>query len=216
MNYEQKLINMLETQIVSRGIDDPRVLEAIHHIPRHLFVPENFQEDAYDDHPISLPEEYATISQPYMVAYMTEALQPGPSERVLEIGTGSGYQSAVLSFLCREVYSLERHFSLSMNAMRTLQYLGIHNVHCKVGDGLNEWQEKAPFDKIIVTAATRLIPQVLVDQLNVNGSMIIPLGEASIQTLTRIRKKENGIESTSLLPCVFVPLVTQTHILTDE
>ena len=192
MEFEKELINMLRHQIVERGINNPKILEAMQHIPRHLFVPEEFQSEAYEDYPISLPEEKATISQPYMVAYMTDALQCCSADRILEIGTGSGYQSAILSYLCKEVYTLERHFSLTMNAMRTLQYVGCFNVHCKTGDTLTEWQDQAPFDKIIVTAASYEIPPVLLDQLKDNGLLIIPLGDSSIQTLTCVRKPKKG------------------------
>lgn len=216
MNLEQEIIQMLKHQIFERGIRDPRVLDAMHDVPRHFFVPEESLAEAYADHPIHLPEEYATISQPYIVAYMTEMLQCRSSDRVLEIGTGSGYHAAILSFLCKEVYTLERHYTLSISAMRTLSFLGRCNVFCKVGDCLTEWQEKAPFDKIVVTAAAQEPPAVLLDQLVDGGTMIIPLGDASIQTLTSIQRKGNEFTSSSLIPCVFVPLIVQKQLLTER
>lgn len=215
MDFENELINMLRRQIVERGVHNPKILEAMQLVPRHLFVPEEYQSEAYEDHPIALPEELATISQPYMVAYMTDALQCCSSDRILEIGTGSGYQSAILSYLCKDVYTLERHFSLTMSAMRTLQFIGRHNIHCKTGDTLTEWKEQAPFDKIIVTAASYEIPTVLLDQLKEDGLLLIPLGDSRIQTLTSVRKSNDRIISSAMIPCVFVPLIMQTRTLTD-
>ncbi|MBD3265525.1 protein-L-isoaspartate(D-aspartate) O-methyltransferase [bacterium] len=215
-NQDNTLHKMLDEQIVAGGIHNPRVLEAMEYVPRHIFVPEEKQDEAYADHPIILPEEMATISQPYMVAYMTDALQCNPSDRVLEIGTGSGYQSAILSYLCKEVYTIERHFSLNMSAMRTLQVLGRHNVHFQTGETMAEWKDKAPFDKILVTAATYEVPSVLLDQLKEDGQMIIPLGDSQIQTLTKIQKKKEGYTSFALIPCVFVPLIIQRRKLTEN
>ncbi len=210
MDYDRQLLDMLQHQIVARGVTNPRILEAMQRVPRHLFVPEDLQSEAYQDHPLCLPEDQATISQPYIVAYMTDALNCQMSDRILEIGTGSGYQAAILSFLCKEVYTVERHFTLSTSAQRTVQTMGINTLHFNVGDGTQGWRENAPFDKIIVTAAARTVPKQLVDQLEDGGSLLVPIGEPRIQTLTRITKK-NGIPvSESLIPCVFVPLVSDS------
>lgn len=216
MDFDKDLIQMLQQQIVNRGITDPRILDAFQRIPRHLFVPEESKSDSYKDHPINLPEDRATISQPYMVAYMTEALRCQPSDRVLEIGTGSGYQTAILAQLCKEVYSIERHYTLGINAERTLNSLSIFNAHIKTGDRLMEWQDKAPFDKIIVTAASHFIPNVLLNQLQDGGIALIPIGESQIQTLTRITKSNTRHNYTEqLIQCVFVPLVSQSVDLTN-
>ncbi len=207
MDYNRLMQDMIETQIIARGVTDPHVLRAIEQVPRHMFVSEDQQAEAYEDHPLTLPEEKATISQPYMVAYMTKTLQCKPKHKVLEIGTGSGYQAAILSRICREVYTVERHYSLSVNAQRTLQSMGIENVYFNVGDGIKGWEEKAPFDRIIVTAAAQNCPQTFLDQLKEDGKILIPLGSSQLQTLTRIHKKGDQIESTPLLSCVFVPLI---------
>ncbi|MGI6456712.1 MAG: protein-L-isoaspartate(D-aspartate) O-methyltransferase [bacterium] len=215
MQYDDKLLDMLQHQIVARGISNPRILEAMQRVPRHLFVTEELKSEAYSDKPLALPEDRATISQPYMVAYMTDVLNCQPADRILEIGTGSGYQAAILSFLCREVYTVERHYSLSVNAQRTTQTLAINNIHFHVGDGLDGWEAFAPYDKIIVTAASRNIPQKLLDQLAVNGVMLIPLGESQMQTLTLVTKEEHQVSSKSLIPCVFVPLISNYKDLTQ-
>lgn len=216
MNIERKLLDMLQHQIVARGVNNPRILEAMQRVPRHLFVPQEMLEEAYDDRPLALPEDRATISQPYMVAYMTDALHCQPNDRVLEVGTGSGYQAALLSYLCKEVYTIERHYTLSINAQRTVQLLGRSNVFFRVGDGFEGWPEKAPFDKIVVTAATRKLPKSLLDQLKVGGSILIPLGESQMQQLTLVTKTESGFDSQALLPCVFVPLISKSKDLTQS
>lgn len=212
---DQKLLDMLQHQIVARGITNPRILEAMQRVPRHLYVPHDMQDQAYEDHPLALPEDRATISQPYIVAFMTDILQCQQSDRVLEIGTGSGYQASILSFLCKEVYTVERHYTLSLNAQRTSRFLALSNVHFKVGDGFEGWEEHAPYNKIIVTAATRKIPKPLMDQLAVNGTMLIPLGESQMQKLTLVQKKEEGFVAQSLIPCVFVPIVSKMRDLTQ-
>lgn len=215
MNLDKKLLDMLQNQVVGRGINDPRILEAMQRAPRHFFVPSEEQTNAYEDHPIALPEDRATISQPYMVAYMTQALECRSSDSIMEIGTGSGYQAAVLSCLCHKVFTVERHQSLSLNAQRTLQTLGRTNVYFRVGDGLEGWPENSPYDKIIVTAAARKPPRVLAEQLKEGGSMIIPLGDSQIQTLTRVKRQGDRYVAHPLIPCVFVPLVTKTMNLTE-
>jgi len=213
-DFERRLLDMLQSQIVARGLTNPLILEAMQRVPRHLFAPPDQLKEAYQDHPITLPEERATISQPYMVAYMTDALQCRPSDRVLEIGTGSGYQTAILSHLCREVYTVERHESLTLYAKRIIHTLGRENVFFLTGDGVEGWKDHAPYDKILVTAAARIPPSALLDQLSDGGMLLIPLGESHIQTLTRIQKKENSFQEEKLITCVFVPLISRSRDMT--
>lgn len=215
MDFEAALLDMIQNQIVARGVTSPRILEALQRVPRHLFVPEHLQAEAYEDHPIALPENRATISQPYMVAYMAYALNCESSHRILEIGTGSGYQAAVLSCLSKKVYSVERHQSLSLSAMRTIQFIGQSNVECKVGDGVLGWPDQKPFDRILVTAAARHVPKSLAEQLDNGGQMLFPIGDSQIQTLMRIIREGESYYSQPLIPCVFVPLVTKIGSLTD-
>ena len=174
MDFETQRENMVETQIKRRGIKNPRVLSAMLKIPRHLFVPSNFQKLAYSDQPLPIGEGQ-TISQPYMVALMTEALDPQPEDKILEIGTGSGYQSAILAELCRELYTVERIPQLTIRAQNILHDLGYENVFFRTGDGSQGWSEFAPYDKIIVTAGAPQIPQPLIQQLKEGGRMVIPL-----------------------------------------
>lgn len=215
-SYDRQLLDMLQNQVTARGINDARILEAMQRAPRHLFVPEASLDKAYDDHPLALPAERATISQPYMVAYMTDALRCPPQCRVLEIGTGSGYQAAILSFLCREVFTIERYGNLRNQAETTVHELGRMNVHFKTGDGLEGWPDKAPFDRIIITAAARKPPKALAEQLAEGGSMLIPLGDSQIQTLTRVTRTESGFEAEKLIPCVFVPIISNRRSLTED
>ncbi len=199
---------MVERQMRQRGIRDPRVLAAVLAVPRHAFVPAEHIAAAYDDQPLPIGEGQ-TISQPYMVASMTEALQLSGSERVLEIGTGSGYQTAVLSLLAREVHTVENHPALSAAAQARLQRLGYHNVFFHVGDGTLGWPEAAPFDAIMVTAAAPLIPPPLLAQLAEDGRLLLPLGPAATQELVRIRRKGGETTTERLYPCRFVPLIGQ-------
>jgi protein-L-isoaspartate(D-aspartate) O-methyltransferase len=194
-------------QLRRRGIRDTRVLRAIELVPRELFVDEAFVEHAYQD--IALPIECGqTISQPYVVAYMTEKLELDDRHKVLEIGTGSGYQAAVLSHLCRRVYTIERWRELQKSAERRFARLGITNVTTIIGDGWLGWPPQAPFDRIIVTAAAHEAPAALVEQLKVGGRMVIPLGEnRDAQQLVQIDKTEAGHSETLLLAVRFVPLV---------
>lgn len=194
-------------QLRRRGIRDPNVLRAIERIPRELFVDDAFTEHAYQD--IALPIECGqTISQPYVVAYMTEKLDLKPTHKVLEIGTGSGYQSAILSQLCRRVYTIERWRELQKAAEARLVELKINNVTTIIGDGWLGWPPQAPFDRIIVTAAAVDAPAALLDQLKDGGRMIIPLGETrDAQSLVQIDKAPEGLAETPLLPVRFVPLV---------
>lgn len=189
-----------------RGIRDPRVLAAMEAVPRHRFVPEAQQNAAYGDYPLPIGYQQ-TISQPYIVALMTEALELTPGERVLEIGTGSGYQAAVLAEMGMEVYTIERVPELATSAQRLLEELG-YTVHCRAGDGYHGWEAYAPFDAIIVTAAATEIPEPLVDQLREGGRMVIPLGpQHGYQTLWKIHKKGGSLHKTNLGGVAFVPFV---------
>jgi protein-L-isoaspartate(D-aspartate) O-methyltransferase len=194
-------------QLRRRGIRDPKVLRAIESVPRELFVDEAFVDHAYQD--IALPIECGqTISQPFVVAFMTEKLALQPTHKVLEVGTGSGYQAAVLSYLCRRVYSVERWRELQKSAEERLAKLKINNVTTIIGDGWLGWPPQAPFDRIIVTAAALDAPAALLDQLKEGGRMIIPLGETrDSQSLVQIDKTEEGLVEKPLLPVRFVPLV---------
>ena len=202
----QDQINLI-MQLRRRGIRTTRVLRAIELVPRDLFVDPAFAEHAYQD--IALPIECGqTISQPYVVAYMTEKLEVEERHKVLEIGTGSGYQAAVLSHLCRRLYTIERWRELQKAAERRFIKLGLTNITSIIGDGWLGWPPQAPFDRIIVTAAAADPPRPLLDQLAVGGRMIIPLGESrDSQSLVQIDKTEGGIEERALLPVRFVPLV---------
>ncbi len=203
---------MMEGQIVARGIKDTRVLAALRDTPRHEFVPEALRDQAYQDRP--LPIGFGqTISQPYIVALMSEVLELSGDEIVLEIGTGSGYQAAVLGRLAKEVYTIEIVPELGERAERDLARLGFLNVHVRVGDGYQGWPEHAPFDAIIVTAAPQQVPQPLVDQLAVGGRMVLPVGRWN-QELVLLRRTSKGIEREKLIDVRFVPMVgeaQQTH-----
>ena len=196
---------MVETQIVPRGVRDPRVLAAMREVPRHLFVPPSQSAHAYDDGPLPIGGNQ-TISQPYIVALMTELADIAPREKVLEIGTGSGYQSAVLSKLAGEVYSIEIVPELARQSAERLKKLGYGNVTVREGDGYRGWPEHAPFDAIIVTAAPDRIPQPLLDQLAPGGRMVIPVG-SFFQELKVLSKEKNGkITEKDIIPVRFVPM----------
>lgn len=202
--YHRK--TMVESQIKDRGIYNKQVLDALMKVPRHKFVPEVYRSYAYDDRP--LPIGYnQTISQPYIVAYMTEALDPDNTKKVLEIGTGSGYQAAILSLLYKTVYSIEIIEPLGENAKKIFAEEGYTNIRVKIGDGFNGWQEYAPFDAIIVTCAPTNIPQPLIDQLAEGGKMIIPVGEQYNQVLYLLTKRNGKIHKTETLPVLFVPML---------
>ena len=188
-----------------RGITNPRVLAAMDKVPRHEFVPEGFRDRAYGDYPLPIGHGQ-TISQPFIVAFMTEKLEPMPGDKVLEIGTGSGYQAAVLAELVREVYTIEIIEPLARRAEADLQRLGYTNVMVRAGDGYQGWPEAAPFDAIIVTCAPEQVPQPLVDQLREGGRMIIPVGPEGDQVLHVLRKKGNQVEQRAVLPVRFVPM----------
>ncbi len=206
MDFEKQRRLMVKQQLRSRGIQDERVLNAMEKIERHRFVSEDMIYKAYDDCALPIGENQ-TISQPYMVAAMTELLELQGDEKILEIGTGSGYQSAVLSKLAREVFSLERIEHFAVRAGELLRELGISNVHVIVADGTLGYLDSAPFDGIIVTAGAPDIPDCYVEQLNVNGSIVIPIGSRYSQVLYKVSKTADGIDKTISTTCVFVPLI---------
>jgi len=200
---------MVQNQIIYRGVKDKRVLAAVSKVERHLFVPENLQKQAYQDEP--LPIGYGqTISQPYIVAYMTEQLELNGDEKVLEIGTGSGYQAAILGELAMEVYTIEIVPELGEIANQRLSNLEYTNVHVRIGDGYNGWPERAPFDAVIVTAAPDHIPPPLVDQMKIGGRLIIPVGDYSQELLLMV-KTEKGIEKKRKIPVRFVPMTGEAE-----
>jgi protein-L-isoaspartate(D-aspartate) O-methyltransferase len=205
-DFEIARRKMVETQIAARGIRDPRVLQVMREIPRHLFVDEGMWDQAYQDHPLPIGEKQ-TISQPYMVALMTEAAAPTPNDKVLEIGTGSGYQTAILASLCKWVYSVERIRSLAMKARKVLDQLRLYNVSIKVGDGSEGWEEYAPYNAIIVTAGAPEVPKPLKEQLADGGRLIIPVGDRFSQVLYKIVRRGNEFLQEDLGGCRFVDLV---------
>ncbi|MCL6480437.1 MAG: protein-L-isoaspartate(D-aspartate) O-methyltransferase [Firmicutes bacterium] len=196
---------MVEEQLVARGISDPRVLDAMRTVPRDAFVPEEIRPLAYTDQPLPVGEGQ-TISQPYMVAVMTEALELTGGERVLEVGTGSGYQAAVLARLAREVFTIEQREVLARAAIERLVRLGLSNVHVRIGDGTLGWPEQAPFDAIVVTAAAPRIPPPLLEQLAEGGRLVIPVGDEHQQELWQVRKHGTQISTRVVNYCRFVPL----------
>ncbi len=206
IDYSKARLKMVEEQIVARGIKDPRVIEAMKKVPRHLFVEEALQGQAYGDHPLPIGEKQ-TISQPYMVALMTEALLLEGKEKVLEIGTGSGYQAAILAELAEKVFSIERIRSLAIRARELLYRLGYYNFEIKIFDGTLGWVEESPFDAIIVTAGAPEIPQSLIDQLAPGGRLVIPVGDAYVQELIRVTKTGEGLKKEELGGCRFVKLI---------
>lgn len=203
---------MVRECIEREGIKDPRVLDAMRTVPRHEFVRAGLQKEAYHDAALPIGHQQ-TISPPFIVAYMTETIEPQPSDRVLEIGTGSGYQAAVLSSLVKEVYTIEIVEPLGKEAEKRLKKLGFANVHCKVGDGYLGWPEHAPFDKIIVTCSPENVPVPLVEQLKDGGKLLIPLGERYQQTFHLFEKKNGKLEQKILIPTLFVPMTGKSEDL---
>lgn len=197
---------MVEEQIRKRGVKSGVLLEAMMRVPRHLFVPEELASRAYEDRALGIGEQQ-TISQPYMVASMTEYLELRGDEGVLEVGTGSGYQAAILAELAREVITVEQNVALAESARARLDSLGYRNVRVEIGDGTFGWPEAAPFDGILVAAAAPAIPQPLVTQLADGGRLIIPVGASDKQMLMRVRKRGGEITQEKLFPCQFVPLL---------
>ena len=206
MDFDSLREFMVKTQIIPRGIKDERVLNAMKKVPRHLFVDDSMQNRAYDDMALSIGEAQ-TISQPYMVAVMTELLELKGNEKVLEIGTGSGYQAAILAELAKEVYTVERIAALADRAKRRFQSLGYHNICIKVGNGTLGWPEESPFEGIILTAGTPKIPEPLMEQLSEEGILVGPVGDRFSQQLVKIRKSKGKTKEEYHTPCVFVPLL---------
>ena len=206
---KQDRMQMVERQLLTRDIRDPHVITAMQEVPRERFVPTDQHQRAYQDRPLPIGYQQ-TISQPYIVAYMTQALQLTPTSRVLEVGTGSGYQAAILGEIASTVYSIEIVPQLFERASNTLTELGYDNVHIQQGDGYAGWPDEAPFDAIIVTAAPDHVPQPLVEQLAIGGRMIIPVGEDR-QTLTEIIRTGTGVTEVTTLPVLFVPMTGQAQ-----
>ncbi|MCA1756388.1 MAG: protein-L-isoaspartate(D-aspartate) O-methyltransferase [Bacteroidales bacterium] len=203
--YDELRSRMVEEQLVERGITDDRVLGAMSKIERHLFIPAAFRCRAYEDYPVSI-EEGQTISQPYIVALMTELLRLKPGMKVLEIGTGSGYQAAVLAEIVEEVYTIELIESLVVCSDSLFDLLGYDNIHTRHGDGYMGWEEHAPYDAIIVTCAPSDIPEPLTRQLKEGGRMVIPVGDTIIQDLVLLRKRMGKLRRTKIAPVMFVPM----------
>ncbi len=207
--FEELRRQMVEKQIRARGIKDDRVLKAMFQVKRHEFVAPGLQGEAYDDNPLPIGEGQ-TISQPYIVALMTELAQVNPDSKVLEVGTGSGYQAAVLSVLAREVYSIEIVDVLGRKAEEKLAALGCKNVHVRIGDGYKGWPEEAPFDAIVVTAAPDHVPQPLIDQLKTGGRLVIPVGDF-YQDLSVITRTKKGLQKENIIPVRFVPMTGEAE-----
>ncbi len=204
-DYAAERETMVATQLKSRGIKDVKVLEAMGKVPRHAFVPDDMKTYAYNDEPLPIGKGQ-TISQPYIVAYMTEILQLSGDEKVLEVGSGSGYQAAILAEIVKKVFTVEIIGDLSSHAQKVLQSLGYKNIYFRIGDGASGWEEHAPYDAIMVTAAPPQVPVALQDQLKIEGRMIVPVGEA-FQELVLIVRERRRFRKKKLLPVRFVPLV---------
>ncbi len=199
---------MLEKQIVARGITDQHVLDAMAKVPRHLFVSEALVDSAYGDFPLPIGEGQ-TISQPYIIAQMTHSLDLKGHERILEIGTGSGYQAAVLSKIVYKVYTIERNNTLFLQTRKLFDKLKYHNIVTRYADGTQGWDSEGPFDAIIVTAGGKIVPTPLIEQLSVGGKLVIPVGDNNVQELLKLEKTRDGIKTTKLGACRFVKLIGQ-------
>jgi protein-L-isoaspartate(D-aspartate) O-methyltransferase len=206
IKYERQREEMVRNQIEARGIKSPKVLAAFRRVPRHLFVSEALRDQAYGDYPLPIGDQQ-TISQPYIVAEMTQALDLGENDRVLEIGTGSGYQAAILAQIVYRVYTIERKRSLYLQARNLFDRHHYHNIVMKCADGTKGWQEESPFDGIIVTAGAPQIPDVLIDQLGEGGRLVVPVGNQHTQELIKIFRDGQNIRQTNLGGCRFVKLV---------
>lgn len=206
--YAQKRFEMVEQQIIARGIQNGRVIQAMLKVPRHEFVSEGFRDSSYNDSPVPI-EKGQTVSQPYIVALMTELLDPAPGKKILEVGTGSGYQSAILAESGCELYTVEIIESVAASARQILDRLGYENIAFKIGDGYSGWEEHAPFDAIIVTAAPETIPQKLIEQLKTGGRMVIPVGDVS-QELKLIEKTDSGIDVKDVTSVRFVSMTGES------
>ncbi len=207
--YAKPRESMVQEQILARGVEDSLVIQAMRKVPRHQFVPAKLRQLAYADGPLPIGEEQ-TISQPYIVALMTELLGLKGRERVLEIGTGSGYQAAILAEIAKEVYTIEILEPLATRARKRLEEMGYENIAVRCGDGYQGWEEFAPFDGIIVTCAPDHVPEPLVQQLKVGGRMVIPVGE-EYQELILLKKTEDGVERSSIIPVMFVPMTGEAE-----
>jgi protein-L-isoaspartate(D-aspartate) O-methyltransferase len=215
-NYSRSRQRMVDTQLIPRGIKDKRVIDAMLTVPRHLFIPEEaLWSQAYSDYPLPIGEKQ-TISQPYIVAFMTESLELKGKEKVLEIGTGSGYQTAVLSMLTEKVYSIERISMLASRARKVLDSLNCSNVVIRISDGTLGWPEEAPFDAILVTAAAPDVPKCYIDQLNTGGRLVIPVGDEYSQILVKITKTKTGMTRQDMGGCRFVKLVGRHGWRTED
>lgn len=208
VNYSEERTSMVRNQIRARGINDEKVLAAMLKVQRHCFVPPAYRSEAYEDYPLPVGEGQ-TISQPYIVAFMTEALDLEKEDKVLEIGTGSGYQAAILAEICDSVFTIEIFRSLALSAMKILDELGYTNVFVKIGDGYQGWAEHAPYDAIIVTCAPDHIPEMLETQLAEGGRMIIPVGGDYTQNLILLKKKAGRLQKQNVLPVRFVPMINE-------
>ena len=206
MKYKRQREEMVKGQIVARGITDEKVISAMRHVPRHFFVSEALTDQAYGDFPLPLGEQQ-TISQPYIVAEMTQALELSKEDRVLEIGTGSGYQAAIIAQIAYRVYTIERIHSLLLKARSLFDRLLYHNIITRYSDGTKGWTDESPFDAIIITAGAPKIPETLVNQLAMGGRMAIPVGDQYSQELIKLHRGKNGIHQTSLGGCRYVKLV---------
>jgi protein-L-isoaspartate(D-aspartate) O-methyltransferase len=204
--YDRKREEMVRSQIEARGIKDPLVLSAFRKVPRHLFVSEALREQAYGDYPLPIGEQQ-TISQPYIVAEMTQALELSRDDRVLEVGTGSGYQAAILAQIVFRVYTVERRRTLYMQARNLFDQLNYHNIVTRYADGTKGWEEESPFDAIVVTAGAPEMPEVLINQLAEGGRLVIPVGNQHTQQLIKIYRDKGSIQQTDLGGCRFVKLV---------
>lgn len=207
--YIERRWDMVENQIVSRGINDARVIKAMLKVKRHLFIPKDYLDSAYSDKPIPIEKEQ-TVSQPYMVALMTELLNSSPGKKILEIGTGSGYQSAILAETGCDLYTIEIIEDIAANARKILEKLGYSNIKYRIGDGYRGWEENAPFEGIIVTAAPADIPDKLIEQLSQGGRMIIPVGDLS-QELLLIENTNEGVKRKKITAVRFVPMTGQSN-----
>ncbi|MBC8376825.1 MAG: protein-L-isoaspartate(D-aspartate) O-methyltransferase [FCB group bacterium] len=208
-DFQNQRREMVEKQIKKRGIKDRLILDTFLRVPRHRFVPDEIKSLAYSDRALPIGEEQ-TISQPYIVAFMTKALNLSPQDKILEIGTGSGYQAAILGELCDSVFTIEIIASLGNRAKLLLEELGYDNIIVKIGDGYQGWEEYAPFDAIIVTCAPTQVPTILKDQLKEGGRMIIPVGSSYRQDLVLLRKANHQLVEEKVLPVIFVPMVDTT------
>ncbi len=206
IKYERQREEMVRSQIEARGIKDPDVLSAFRRVPRHLFVSEALRDQAYGDYPLPIGEQQ-TISQPYIVAEMTQALELDKDDRVLEIGTGSGYQAAILAQIVYRVYTIERIRSLHIQARSLFDKLQYHNIVTRYGDGTKGWQQESPFNAIIVTAGAPEVPEILINQLVVGGRLVVPVGNQHTQELIKIDRRGNSIQQSNLGGCRFVKLV---------